>query len=589
MKKRKILTVVLCLMLILSSIGFIACGGNKKTDDENSEHIYETTWTYDDTGHWHKCTEDGCTSVSGKAQHNFVNGVCECGAKKKVEVTTQMLDSFTKSVANLENSEGYNVVAKGITFSMNTVYSVKTDSVTTDGDSRLSIPITGDITADVEMFIGKDAEGNLDAKGTAQITATGHKNTTEERFKDVEDVVTIETLKAAFAVKDEYIYAQYEMTDSAEGLPDGWISRTEDISGDVKISFDDLIAMLNKSNTDSDSSKVPTALIQALPEIAEKLDEFIQPIAEKAYTLSMSVAGEYLANIIENTLGITETEDGYVFSGDLEKTKAIINDLIDLTMSEFINKYVGENTVEKLALFAKKVADMNVVDIITFAETKLGFDFDKVEELANELLIAMSQDIEGVEPADNTLAAKLGYDDMTKDDGTAYTFRDFVVAQVSDMTVSELIEQLAKLENGDIDKYINQAVIFLNQNTCLDMISLISGEDLSKVKEQIRATAIEIATVLDKTVKCELMVAKDGTFKGFSVSVAVDKETVSDIIKIMESFDMDLDIDDLEVLNASANISVSIGGFANELDFNYDKLVSNIEAKNQKEAIQPAA
>lgn len=77
MKKTKILTVVLCLILALASVGFVACGGN----ETHTEHTYETTWTYNATEHWHKCTKDGCTSVSDKAPHNFVNGVCECGAK----------------------------------------------------------------------------------------------------------------------------------------------------------------------------------------------------------------------------------------------------------------------------------------------------------------------------------------------------------------------------------------------------------------------------------------------------------------------------------------------------------------------------
>ena len=47
MKKTKILTVVLCLILALASVGFVACSDN----GTHTEHTYETNWTYNATEH----------------------------------------------------------------------------------------------------------------------------------------------------------------------------------------------------------------------------------------------------------------------------------------------------------------------------------------------------------------------------------------------------------------------------------------------------------------------------------------------------------------------------------------------------------
>jgi len=51
-------------------------------------HSYDTVWTVDDTHHWHKCLNSGCTSVSEKTAHNITNGFCaDCGVRNVDSVT----------------------------------------------------------------------------------------------------------------------------------------------------------------------------------------------------------------------------------------------------------------------------------------------------------------------------------------------------------------------------------------------------------------------------------------------------------------------------------------------------------------------
>ncbi len=579
MKKTKILTVVLCLILALASVGFVACSDN----GTHTEHTYETTWTYNATEHWHKCTKDGCTSVSDKAPHNFVNGVCECGAKEGVKATpSEMFISFANSIAKIENSKGYNVLAKGVTGSVSgTEYSVNTPDY--------DIPVKATFTADAEIFAGKNAEGDFEAKGNVSLTITLNKNTTEEKFKDVKDVVTVMTAKAAFAVKGEYIYAQYEMKDSQEGLPEGCTSTNDEMSGDVKKSFDELIAMIG--GLISPDGSVPTVMatvIRILPQVADKLAAYVKPITEKAYVLSKSFLDEYLKKAMAINYSFTETEDGYVITTDLEKAKTVINDMCDMTMGDFIDKYVGENAVEKVAAVVKKLADMKIKDIITFAEMSLGLDLNEAEKLVNEIIAIVAPAEEG-KPVP-TLSEMLKYADKTKEDGTPYTLKDFVLEIVQDKTVGELIEEYAPIEEGKtVNDYIEMAVKFLNEKTFIDALGIITKQDLSQMKEQIRETAIGFATIADKTVKFELKIGKDGSFKSFDLNVTVNDEIVNEIVTILKNLGATIDKTENDGLNVSAKLSVYIGEFKNELKFDYDKLISDLDVKYSAEAENNAA
>ena len=43
----------------------------KSTETIATAHRYETSWTSDENNHWHKCTEEGCTSTTTKTAHDW--------------------------------------------------------------------------------------------------------------------------------------------------------------------------------------------------------------------------------------------------------------------------------------------------------------------------------------------------------------------------------------------------------------------------------------------------------------------------------------------------------------------------------------
>lgn len=329
-------------------------------------------------------------------------------------------------------------------------------------------------------------------------------------------------------------------------------------------------------------------VIRILPQVADKLAAYVKPIAEKAYVLSKSFLDEYLKKAMAINYSFTETEDGYVITTDLEKAKTVINDMCDMTMGDFIDKYVGENAVEKVADVVKKLADMKIKDIITFAEMSLGLDLNEAEKLINEIIAIVAPAEEGTPIP--TLGTLLGYADTTKEDGTHYTLKDFVLEIVQDKTVGELIEEYAPIEEGKtVNDYIDMAVNFLNEKTFIDAIGIITKQDLSQMKDQIKETAIGFATIADKIVKFELKIGKDGSFKSFDLNVTVNDEIVNEIVTILKNLGATIDKTENDGLNVSAKLSVYIGEFKNELKFDYDKLISDLDVKYSAEAEKKAA
>ena len=379
------------------------------------------------------------------------------------------------------------------------------------------------------------------------------------------------------------------MKDSQEGLPEGWSAGNITMNGDIKKSFDELIAMIGGLvSSDGSFPTVVATVIRILPQVADKLAAYVKPIAEKAYALSKSFLDEYLKKAMEINYSFTETEDGYVITTDLEKAKTVINDMCDMTMGDFIDKYVGEDAVEKVAAVVKKLANMKIKDIITFAETSLGLDLNEAEKLVNEIIAIVAPAEEG-KPAP-TLGEMLKYADKTKEDGTPYTLKDFVLEIVQDKTVGEMIEEYAPIEEGKtVNDYIDMAVKFLNEKTYIDAIGIITKQDLSQMKEQIKETAIGFATIAYKTVKFELKIGKDGSFKSFDLNVTVDDETVNEIVTILKKLGVKIDKTENIGLNISAKLSVYIGEFKNELKFDYDKLISDLDVKYSAKAENKAA
>ena len=96
------LLVALALVCALTcAFGLVACdngnndnggtgnnGSNGGDNKPSHTHTYSTTWTRNETHHWHNCTITGCEEKDGYAEHDFTNGDCAvCGKKPALKYT----------------------------------------------------------------------------------------------------------------------------------------------------------------------------------------------------------------------------------------------------------------------------------------------------------------------------------------------------------------------------------------------------------------------------------------------------------------------------------------------------------------------
>ena len=66
MKKKVLLTICMALCLVVLCVAIAGCKAKQ-------EHKFAEGWTYDETGHWHVCTGEGCQETEGFAAHVYDN------------------------------------------------------------------------------------------------------------------------------------------------------------------------------------------------------------------------------------------------------------------------------------------------------------------------------------------------------------------------------------------------------------------------------------------------------------------------------------------------------------------------------------
>lgn len=93
-----LIAIVSCLVLALGAVvGIFADEWFK----ENHECEFETTWSYDDTYHWHNCTDIICDEISDKAEHidENLDNICDvCLYGSKVLVNGVNYDTLQDAV-----------------------------------------------------------------------------------------------------------------------------------------------------------------------------------------------------------------------------------------------------------------------------------------------------------------------------------------------------------------------------------------------------------------------------------------------------------------------------------------------------------
>lgn len=551
MKKSKILAIVMCVIAAVACFGFAACNGGTK-------HNFATTWESDRNYHWHACTDEGCTEVSDKAEHTFENGKCTvCGKADASNLTvTDLYVNLMNSVADVKKAEGYGAAVKDATVTVKGTEKMAITIATGESDYMNIIPdVEGKVNA--EVFAGRDAEGEFVLYVTANVI-----------------------------IEKGVIYINAEMVADYDGIPEEYKEFNPEEKQEYKFSIAVEDALKMFINTDEMPGWINAAIAlvkEELPAIVEKINTEVKPAIEKVIAKNKEFIDKYLKKIIDNQFKVTETNDGYVITVDADKTKANIDDMFDLTVGEFFDKYVGKGAYDKMALAVSTLLNMNAKTTIVAAESAIGMDLNALAAKINGFIAGMMP--EGEEPA--TIEKLLGIPEGT-------TFRDYVLEKVGDKSFAELINEYVNGEEGgefDVNKVVTDAFASTKKQTMFDlMLSLmnqISGgklpvEDLIAQKETIRTTAKQMVDVMNKAFKVELGIKDDGTFSFVNVNVNFGKDVISGLIgKGAEK-------NEIPEIAISFSTTVYKGEFKNVLGVNYAEVIEAVKKGNAEKPDVPA-
>lgn len=578
MKKSKILAIVMCVIAAVACFGFAACNGGTK-------HNFATTWESDRNYHWHACTDEGCTEVSDKAEHTFENGKCTACERTDVSnlTVTDLYVKLVDSVADVKKSEGYGAAIKDAAITVKGTEEMSLDVKKNETEYMYIIPdVEG--KANAEIFVGRDADGEFVLYLTANITLNLKKSELNtEDLSEFKDVIATGVINANVIIEKGIVYFNAEMAANYDGIPEAYKEFNSEEKDVVKKSFT-IEELLNELFGNPEGIGPIIAIIKnVLPEIVAKAETEFKPVIEKIVAKNKEFIDKYLKKIIDNQFKVTETNDGYVITVDADKTKATIDDMFDLTVGEFFDKYVGKGAYDKMALAVSTLLNMNAKTTIVAAESAIGMDLNALAAKINGFIAGMMP--EGEEPA--TIEKLLGIPEGT-------TFRDYVLEKVGDKSFAELINEYVNGEEGgefDVNKVVTDAFASTKKQTMFDlMLSLmnqISGgklpvEDLIAQKETIRTTAKQMVDVMNKAFKVELGIKDDGTFSFVNVNVTIDKDVISGLIgKGAEK-------NEIPEIAISFSTTVYKGEFKNVLGVNYAEVIEAVKKGNAEKPDVPA-
>lgn len=586
MKKTRILTIVICFLIAIASFGFAAC----ELPNSGSKHNYDSEWTYNETEHCHKCTDEGCNEVSDKAKHNFVDGTCSvCQAKKPEDLSTaDLFINLEKSLVNLNNSEGFNVTIGGKNASV--CYPIEF--------KETNIPAKIAVDADLELFIGKDADGKLAVNGAGKLAIDVDKNTTEEQFKDLSNDFFRINFDAAVIVKGENAYVQVKGEGEAQ---DKFFSVMNDSTNYSKtITLDEIKQQLKaaishivrgKYYAEEEFDIIPTdttflslismAAKEVLPSVMAELNKALTPVINTVYAKSEEAISKYIDLCVENSFILTETDNGYILKQDFEKMKQLSKDMLDLTVAQYIDKYCGEGTVDNVGKALNTLLDTKISQILTYCETFLGVTVDDIVAEINKIIaIVLDNETiasmlpEGTTASDYTVEKLLNVPEGT-------TVKTFLLSIVGDKTICDIITQAAEISKDDITGYIEYAINYIKENTYLDILSkLISDSvgteiDFTEQKNIILATTNDMIDIISEIISYELEIGKDGSFTSSSAKITLNAKILEKIANNANFAEIANMLNGLSP-DVTVTVSVSKGEFKNALKIDYEKIIDSI-------------
>ena len=579
MKKTKLFAVILCLVLAIASFGLAACGS---TNNTQTTHHYSAEWSFDKENHFHKCTDEGCTEVSEKAAHTIENGTCTvCGYKEPTEEELNAkYINFVNSVSELKAEEGFTARISGAKVL------VKDSEVDIDNaDGYETIKADLHFNADIELFIGKDANGEFTLKAHAEI-AGEVKNADKTAQPAYANTVSTATITATVVAEGGKVYLRAMGESKYDGIPEDYKPYNES-TFDIPMSMTyeelfNLIMALLPSDGDSVIGAPDVSVAEIIKTYAGKI---IDAVSELLSTVDVeqvkAVAVEYIKALIEQNYKVTETENGYTVSFDWDKIANIVNDLADLTVSEYYDKYVKEGSFDELCNAIIKALDYNVEFIIGSLD-EMGIDLTAIVAKIDSVL----ESVGGI-PVDDTTVTRIE-DLLGLEEGT--TIKDFLLADgIKDVTIEQMIMLAAgdKIDFGEggVKVFLNTYFEMLKTNSLTEIIANSQDIETEKFNKIFKAYVNGCKNVYKNLMSASVSVDKDGKFLSFDMTVTFGEgaiKAVEDTLAELNKIDPEQFSSGITTMpNFEFAVSVNFTKGAFVTDFDYNAFIESFTATEQ--------
>lgn len=535
----KKLFALLALMLVIAMCVFVACDNNKVPNGGNEHTHAYTQWAHDDTHHWKVCS---CNDIdqSTKATHNFVDGVCECGATKSIEPTDWerdqsqhwLLDDDGNVVASTKADHVYGTDAAckvcgryslkaqtmSAVYAANN-YSLVLENCTLDFDTEIAIKVA-------KAHIGLDENG--------QLYAWANLSTTSDIYLpiDANDTTANINLRYGvnFVVENDLVYVTI-LSDSADSW-DGYALDTTDGVGVFSLEYFANMLFEDVFNIDITYTELKTTVSNFLAQ----LDGYSETaVALYKYICSLGTdSGDVLADADSAELSfvsVTTDEDGNkTYTVNFDALRPINQFLATTTIGDLLESLAGEDYETVIPAAVEDAFDITVGELITLAETQAGMTLDDIIAIANQIVaIAMDDNTvtidsllkqAGVLPEGSTVKELLSTD-LVK----AYTMANLLAMAQQGVESPVTVEQIVAIVGNVIGNAKDMSIYeFVIQGMMMDD----EATEEPTYGERIGVIVDDVIDILNGYIHVTVNVDKDGVMQSANMRLGFDDDFVLD-------------------------------------------------------------
>ena len=421
--------------------------------------------------------------------HEMENGVCKvCGISSSTYYLA-MLQSW-------KNVDGFALKIEDLAFSMDELVEEESPWYAIIGSADMQL---------AELMIYVDENGNLAGAARGALSVTSWQYGKQVQIYSVNAVI-----------ENGNVYIELTETVGEHGASD---------TSYMTVSIDYIIGALVEEAVGLKR--------EGVSEIVDFIDAKLLPIINEYVDVNAADIDDVIESLIDLVFTEEMTDDGYVYILDFNKIHAINNDLADLTVSEFVDKYFGESSFADLVATVKEIAGTKLSGIPALLDS-YGVNTEKLVAFINEVA-AMSGAPEGFD-----ILAMINSDDM------------------KDVLVAELI-----MEGGyeELEGMIDGIVEML---TSASLYDLAAGEEKDDVRKAVSGVIDEISEVIY-----------------FSFSTDSARRISSLTFEIKE---LTADIMDEGRINLSVSVDVTPNG---RINVNFDSIIDEINTSVKYPDLEP--